>query len=634
MNMNNQAKGALAAGFVAGTITGVIAGMLLTPKTGKETRGMLKRLSAGAIQSLNKLAPWYRLPLPLAVANLVAIRTILREQNLYDTTSVKAINQPVLKAKDTRHLTARTADGSFNDLEHPAMGRAGARFGRNFPLDQVHPEEVPALLEPNPRTISRELMTRNTFQPATTLNLLAGAWLQFMVHDWFNHGPLEEENPWELPLLEDDPWPEHPMRVRRTRRDPTRLPDEKDLPPTFINTSAHWWDGSQVYGNNEEIVAKLRSAEAGKLAIGRDGLSPVDPETGIDIAGLTDNWWIGLSLLHTLFTLEHNAICDRLRTEYPSWSDDNIYDHARLINAALMAKIHTTEWTPGILNHPATRYAMRGTWWGLMGEQLYRRFGRISKNEVISGIPGSPTDHHTALYAMTEEFVAVYRMHPLMPDEFSFRSLINDELLQERTFPEVEGKNSRTLLEQISMADLFYSFGTSHPGGITLHNYPRFLQQLKRPDGTLIDLAAVDMLRDRERGVPRYNKFRQLIHMPPVKSFEELTNNKAWTEQIRSVYDNDINRVDLMVGLYAEPTPRGFGFSDTAFRIFTLMATRRLKSDRFFTKDYTPQVYTPAGIAWIDDNDMATVLLRHFPSLRPVLSQVKNAFAPWPRAKS
>jgi len=28
------------------------------------------------------------------------------------------------------------------------------------------------------------------------------------------------------------------------------------------------------------------------------------------------------------------------------------------------------------------------------------------------------------------------------------------------------------------------------------------------------------------------------------------------------------------------------GFSDTAFRVFILMASRRLKSDRFFTRDY------------------------------------------------
>jgi hypothetical protein len=30
------------------------------------------------------------------------------------------------------------------------------------------------------------------------------------------------------------------------------------------------------------------------------------------------------------------------------------------------------------------------------------------------------------------------------------------------------------------------------------------------------------------------------------------------------------------------------------------MAPRRLKSDRFFTTDYTPEMYTPAGLEWID----------------------------------
>ena len=80
-----------------------------------------------------------------------------------------------------------------------------------------------------------------------------------------------------------------------------------------------------------------------------------------------------------------------------------------------------------------------------------------------------------------------------------------------------------------------------------------------------------------------------------------------------------IERVDLMVGLYAEPKPRGFGFSDTAFRVFILMASRRLKSDRFFTRDYTPKLYTQAGLDWINDNSMVTVLLRHFPKLYPAL---------------
>jgi hypothetical protein len=37
---------------------------------------------------------------------------------------------------------------------------------------------------------------------------------------------------------------------------------------------------------------------------------------------------------------------------------------------------------------------------------------------------------------------------------------------------------------------------------------------------------------------------------------------------------------------------------------------------------------------WIADNDMASVLLRHYPSLRPALRGVDNAFAPWTRASA
>jgi hypothetical protein len=181
------------------------------------------------------------------------------------------------------------------------------------------------------------------------------------------------------------------------------------------------------------------------------------------------------------------------------------------------------------------------------------------------------------------------------------------------------------------MRDLLYSFGTINPGAIVLHNYPRHLQHFLRPDGFLQDLAATDILRTRERGVPRYNAFRTLMHRRPVTRFEDLTDNRDWAEEIRRVYDNDIDRVDLVVGLYGEPRPQGFGFSDTAFRVFTVMASRRLNSDRFFTTDFTPQVYSEAGMAWLQQNSMLTVLLRHYPALLPALRGVTNAFAPWNR---
>jgi hypothetical protein len=63
--------------------------------------------------------------------------------------------------------------------------------------------------------------------------------------------------------------------------------------------------------------------------------------------------------------------------------------------------------------------------------------------------------------------------------------------------------------------------------------------------------------------------------------------------------------------------------------VFVLMASRRLKSDRFVTRDYNARVYTQVGMDWIDDNNMSTVLLRHFPELLPALRNNTNAFAPW-----
>ncbi len=129
--------------------------------------------------------------------------------------------------------------------------------------------------------------------------------------------------------------------------------------------------------------------------------------------------------------------------------------------------------------------------------------------------------------------------------------------------------------------------------------------------------------------MPRYNAFRQLLHKEPVKSFDELTDNPVWREELRKVYGNDVNKVDLMTGLYAEPLPPGFGFSETAFLIFVLMASRRLKSDRFFTDDYRAELYTETGLKFIDETTMGTVLKRHYPELAPALEGLDNAFKPW-----
>src|SRR3954449_4400699 len=91
--------------------------------------------------------------------------------------------------------------------------------------------------------------------------------------------------------------------------------------------------------------------------------------------------------------------------------------------------------------------------------------------------------------------------------------------------PAPAGPHARDIAERFAMVDLFYSFGTAHPGAIVLRNYPRFLQQFQRPDGRVVDLAATDVTRIRELGVPRYCEFRRLLHLAAPRTFADLTDD-------------------------------------------------------------------------------------------------------------
>ena len=577
------------------------------------------------IGDLLRKRPWYKLPRLLAMGRLIEMRNDLREKNLHDTEEPPLERREIPANLDPALRESRTPEGTSNDLHFPKMGSAGCRFGRNFPLSEVAPD-TPNLLIPNPRIVSRELMTRDHFQPATVLNLLAASWIQFMVHDWFVHARSSSEF-LEIATPAGDDFGDASLRVRRSVPDPA--PPGSTRPPAYANLNSHWWDASQIYGSDAAMAARLRTRIGGKLLIEPTGQLPVDPDTGVHFSGFTDNWWIGLAMLHTLFTLEHNHIADRLVHQNPGWDDDRLYAKAKLINSALMAKIHTVEWTPAIVPHPVIQTAMRVNWSGLAGEDLQDVLELLDDKELLGGIVGSQADHHTAPYSLTEEFVAVYRMHPLIPDEVVFHSLATGAVLERRDLMEISGRRTPSVVQRITMPDLFYSFGTCHPGAITLHNFPRLLQNLRRDDGEHLDLAAVDIFRDRERGVPRYNRFRRLLRKDPVTSFDEITDNPAWRKQIKEVYNGDLEQVDLMTGLFAEPLPEGFGFSETAFRIFVLMASRRLKSDRFFTDDYRPEIYTDLGLEYIRKTTMLGVLQRHYPHLAPALAGVTNAFQPW-----
>ncbi len=214
---------------------------------------------------------------------------------------------------------------------------------------------------------------------------------------------------------------------------------------------------------------------------------------------------------------------------------------------------------------------------------MHRLLGRISGSDDPHGIPGSATDHHSAPYSITEEFVARLPDAPAHPRRArAARRRPIRRRVERLPFPDGRGTAvARPGAPGRRRPTCSYSFGTSHPGAVTLHNHPRFMQRLRRsrrhgnrsrgrrhPALTGARRAA---LQRRSGGCCRC---RRLVRSRSLRMSRRRPRRwpRCTTRRSRRTH----------VGRHAERR-RGFGFSDTAFRIFILMASRRLKSDRFFT---------------------------------------------------
>ena len=168
---------------------------------------------------------------------------------------------------------------------------------------------------------------------------------------------------------------------------------------TTRNTITAWWDASQIYGFDETSSKRVLRDRNDPASLWQPGgylplfsecipNCPMQPQwAGQEVAAFPDNWNIGLSFYHNLFVREHNAIVEEFRRlqrktperdsglrnplkperiiTYKDASDDEIFQLARLVVAAEIAKIHTIEWTTQLLYDEPLYMGMNSNWYGL-----------------------------------------------------------------------------------------------------------------------------------------------------------------------------------------------------------------------------------------------------------------------------
>jgi len=363
------------------------------------------------------------------------------------------------------------------------------------------------------------------YQKAPFFNVIAAYWIQFMTHDWFSHmedghnAPEYMEVGCETELIDNT---ETTLTADEIAKLGCRPGDRVDkgyvledgapgtftagnkeylarAPKTFANNNTAWWDASQIYGYDETsqrrvkrdpkdramLLLEARPAGGNYLPVLQEG-DPMQPQwAGQESVAFPDNWTIGLSFLHNLFAREHNAFVTEFRKQAALKPNDDtglrnpsdpkrvirnkdvtpgeLFEVARLVVAAEIAKIHTTEWTPQLLYNEPLYKGMNANWNGLLGtgdpdvskalsNLIVHDFGKAKDAKgagqwysVFASGPGifglgskiphyditKPSDvnggvnHFGSPFNFPEEFITVYRLHALVPDLIEYRELSN-----------------------------------------------------------------------------------------------------------------------------------------------------------------------------------------------------------------
>ncbi|KAJ9464497.1 Alpha-dioxygenase 2 [Diplonema papillatum] len=480
------------------------------------------------------------------------------------------------------------------------MGAAGMRFGRN--VRATWETETPPssyLWEPRPEVASSAFLTSSWGRRVEIpgLNLFFSAWIQFQTHDWFAHSKDTDATPYYL-------------RTQRGRKFPL-YPTKRDADGYMRSETTHWWDLSQVYGSDLQTQLRLRSLVDGKMAMDGEFL-PKSNSTGQLDGGFTDNLWSGLELMHTLYVKEHNYICDQLKTRNPDFDDEALFQTARLVNTLQNSQIHTREWTQILLQHSTLRGGGRANNSDALA--MWRMY-----QDTLSE-PEPDTDPAVAgpRFSHTEDFVAVYKMHALLPDDITVDG--ETKSLLKHSFA-----SGRSLVEGYGIENMITGFAKAPTCKLTTNNYPKSLSNLVMGDDVL-DMGAIDIFRDRERGMPRYNEFRQKLGLTAIEKFEDITTDARVLRKLRRVY-KCVDDVDLQVGLMAEETrPSGFAIAETTYTLFLKQTRRRTRMDRFLTTSRNAETYTEWGLSYALSSNFKRLFENNYPNIVSEFPTGSNIF--------
>lgn len=448
----------------------------------------------------------------------------------------------------------RTPDGSCNNEDKPWVGTTGEPFGSlKVIAKRGNLTNYDRLRNPNPLAISAAVSAVDLTSPCpNSANALALSWLTWFLNDVYQYDTRNStNNPIELdgsfvsavpisglPLPEGDV-----LQVPSTKK-------IKDGRAEFENLRSAYIDSDQLYGSTDSTNRRVREDD-GKVALKR---GRIDPDAIGDSRALKD---YAMAAWQTFWLREHNKVVRDL-ADHHSMDSDELFLTARMIVNAEITKVHYTEFFPQWVDQPwAIEFAKR--------------------------------DWEDSRYTSSVEYVTITELLPLAYWLQSPRYIpIRDEdgevlatLNRQEALDHVLSRENGTMQVLMGLASM-------PAAPLTLREvsgYPRSPVKRDRKAcnrcWTVRDQLALAIIRERERGVPRYNDVRRLLRLKPISKFSELTSNKALSRTLQSLY-GDVERLDYSVGALAEDRPANLPLPPTMLFISLYSLKKAQGVDRLF----------------------------------------------------
>jgi hypothetical protein len=518
----------------------------------------------------------------------------------------------------------RSFDGQGNNISNPEWGSAQTFF-RNYATNGF----ADFISTPggqdreNPRIISNALGSQDAFmENELGLSDFIWGWGQFIDHDInLNDDDLLEPNDIDVPECDAmfDPTCSGAVSIRmfRSVSEPTTGTDINN-PRKHINEITSFIDGSGVYGSNTSRADWLRTFTDGKLKMSAGNLLPwntidgefssaIDPTAPfmvLDGFPIPEKFFVGgdirvneqpgLMAFHTLWVREHNRLCDELKIEHPTWSDETLYQRSRKIVGAFIEAITYEEFLPNIginmNSYEGYNPSVEPNILNAFSAAGYR-FGHTMVNGRLIRYDEDGSDWSFGAVDLRNGF-----FNPnILKDEGGIEPFFRGLAAQEHQ-----------LVDPLIMDDIRnFLFGPPGAGGL--------------------DLLSINIARARERGLPDYNTLRTDLGLTAYTDFSELTSDTDLSAVLSSTYNSDVNTIDPWIGFMSEDHLSNSIVGEGLDKLLKLQFGFLRDGDRYYYEN--DPAFTEDDILEIKSTKLSEIILRN----TDIVTLQENVFIAAPR---